>query len=289
MNDTTIEQPQEIPVKQQVFNCVPPKELSRNKWGLREDIDYKFLDSGEVDYRAMVPVKFLYVNPQNKEKIEKKYGKKIEELDIVKDKIQDSDLVINLPGIRYISAVRGFTDVSYEPIVANENYASTVCRILWGADYQSFNKSVSFQDTGSASLNTTKGIFQNYLIEIATNRAFCRAVRGFLRISIVSKDELVAEGTLNQEESNNNNHNPDQNNIISPVEILRKLMSEDKIDFEKIKSQMLKKHKDSPEEVAKITEYKSIDDLPKNTIFDIIGRIKQRREKNSGTYNPVPE
>ncbi len=237
-------------------------KISRNELGLIEGFEYKFTPDGLIDWRAMVPNEFLYPNPQERQRIEKKYKKKIEEINIVDDKIADSDLVINLKGIKYLLRLRGYTKVDYTIREASTTYAGVKCDILFKPNYETENCGIHFSDCGSAHHGSTKGFGQNYLVEIATNRSFCRAVRNFLNINIVSGDELGKE-----------EEKPGENTSISNDQLLprlQQLMTKYGITFDQITSKIPDIDKQ---------KWNKIDDLPSKWVVWCIERIIARNEK----------
>jgi hypothetical protein len=266
-----------LPVDTQEYKNVPPRTFKRNEYGLLEKFNYIFSDDGTVNWRAMIPVQFLYLNPQHIERIETEYGKKISEISINDDKVKDRDLVITLNGIRYLAFLRGFTDINYSIHQSSSEYASVVCRIYWIPNYETpiLNPEAVFDTIGSsgigsANILTTNQMTKNYLVEMAENRAFCRAVRGFLRIGIVSAEEL--SGTKNGKIV----ESPVDidGTVPNPTNILINLLQERNCSLDKLKARLLKDAK-TPEEIEEIKSYKSIHEIPKANILDIIGKIKR--------------
>ena len=101
-----------------------------------------------------------------------------------------------------------------------------------------------------------------YLAAIAENRAFCRAVRNFLRINIVAKEE-IKNVKISAPAPNSN--------AASPHLFLKNLMKEKKIDFTVIKEKMVK------EEVKGASEWESVRDIPRLKMFEIIERMQKKR------------
>lgn len=261
------------------YNNVPPRTFKRNEYGLLEETDYIFNEDGTVNWRAMIPVQYLYLNPQHTERIETEYGKKVSEISITDDKVKDRDLVITLNGIRHLAFLRGFTEYNYMVNQSSNEYASVVCRIYWIQNYetpktketQDIYDSIASSGIGSANLLTTNQMTRNYLVEMAENRAFCRAVRAFLRISIVSQEELPPKNTNQQQE--------EQPTVInSPAATLLSTLESRKISFDKMKATLILRAK-TDEEKNKIEKYKSVYDIPAVEIFDILGKIKAKEEQ----------
>ena len=157
----------------------PPKLVTRNQYGLIEDqtLNYIFNDDGTINWRKMVKVEHLVPSRQ-----------KTQETDV--SKLQDKDLLILLGGIKELAQIRGYTSVEYKVVAASENYFATSCRITWLPNYETGGKEVVFESLADATLNNTKSFARFFLAAIAENRAFVRCVRNFLKINIVSQEEL---------------------------------------------------------------------------------------------------
>jgi len=242
------------------------KTFQRNEFGLITNLDYKFNTDGTIDWKAMLKPEHLYVNPGNKERIEKKYGKKYEEINIIEDKVEDVDLVILLSGIKYLAKIRGVEGVKYNVVAANPEYAAVNCEILFSSNFETENKKISYQENACAHLNNTASFANKYLVEIATNRAFCRCIRSFLGINVVTKEEL---GGANADESSS------KASLASSkqVNLLRDLMQSKNVKWKNIVDKM-------KEEGNWKDEYKDIEDLPKDIVFNFIERIKKIGEQS---------
>jgi hypothetical protein len=100
-----------------------------------------------------------------------------------------------------------------------------------------------------------------YLAAIAENRAFCRAVRNFLRINIVAKEE-IKNVKISKPSSNKN--------AASPHIYLSTLMKEKKVSFSSIKDKMVK------EAVSGADGWGSVKDIPRIKMFEIIERMQKK-------------
>lgn len=240
------------------------KKITRDENGLVSGVEYKFLENGMIDWKAMIPKEFIYVNPDPKrrDKLEKKYGKSYEELDPINDKIDDVDLISTLAAAKYLLKLRGYTDIKYTVVTANEGYAAVNCRINFLPNFESESAPVSFEDNACAHPGNTSSFAQQYLVEIATNRAFCRAIRGFLNVSVVSREELSDKTSIIEETPSGN--------IFGPHAMLEKALGEKKITFDKVKAQMLK------DGVKDAETWVSLTDIPKSKVFEILGRIQKK-------------
>lgn len=206
----------------------------------------------------MIPKEFLYVNPDQKRraKIEEKYGKKYEELDVELDKIEDSDLIQLLGASKYLLQLRGFKSVMYNIKEANENYSAVNCIIKFIGNIESNMEDIEFSDNACAHLNNTVGFGQRYLLEMSTNRSFARCVRNALGINVVSNIEISSNNTFEDD-------TPKSQTLLQPSEILSKLLNDKKISLQ----DAIKGMKDSD-------SWQEIKDIPKNRVFELIGKLK---------------
>ncbi len=242
------------------------KKIERDENGLVKGLEYKYTDENLIDWRALLPVKYLYLNNdlRNRAKLEKKYGKTLEEIDITNDKVEDKDLIINLAGLKFLGRIRGILNVSEVVNVSSENYASVTSNITYIPNVESENKQMNWSASASATLENTTSFYQRYLVEAASNRAFARNIRSYLSINIVSREELgsntdTAESIV-------------ESAPLKQCKMLQELMDKKGVKFE---PHIVKKLKDANQWKE---EYKSISDLPREIIFDLLGRIK--------AYNP---
>jgi len=238
----------------------PPTLIARNKCGLLINEKYFFDEKGFVDYKKMVDTKFLYLNPdvRRRTKIEAKYGKKFEEIKPIDDKVDDTDLVIQLGGLKHLLRLRGYNDLNYIVNESNESYASVTCRISFIPNYETENRPMDFADNACAHANNTTNFGKQYLLEIATNRALCRCIRNFLGINIVAQEELGINGL------------PSEGQEDMAVLTLKNVMNTYGITFEKIKAKLIE------EKFENAASFKEVSDIPKIKIFNLIERIKSK-------------
>lgn len=241
------------------------KKIERDENFLIKGFPYIFDDRGNVDWRALVPKEYLYINPQNKERIEKKYNKKYEELDVINDKIEDRDLVILLAGLKFLSQIRGYSSVQYTPVIASQDYAATKCSILWDGNYETLGKPILFESLSCAHTGNTNGFGRLYLIELCENRAFARNIRSFLQINIVSREEIQG---ADFDESSNSNGDSGPN----PTIILQNLMNKKNKTFDQIKKKCFE------DGYAAAQDWQSLNDIPKSKIFDIVEKLKKLKD-----------
>ena len=177
------------------LQATPPISLKRNKYGLYNHIQYIFNEDGTVNWRAMIPNKYLYINPDivsnasRAQAFTNKYGKKPSEINLDVDKVEDKDLTILLGGIRYLANLRGMDKFTFNVKESRNDYSVIECNIDWISNYENPGYGSS-SGVACASPQNTSQFVVHYLPEMASNRAFCRAVRNYLNIDIVSKEEL---------------------------------------------------------------------------------------------------
>lgn len=231
----------------------PPKFFLRNSYGLLENdnISYQFNEDGSINWRAMVKQQYLVPNRQ-----------RTQETDV--SKLEDKDLLILLGGIKELAQIRGFTSVEYRVVTATDNYFATSCRITWLPNYETENRPVIFEALADASLVNTKDFARYFLAAIAENRAFVRCVRNFLKINIVSQEELgdAKLGLVAKEDS-------DKENPMNPTVLLDKIMQDKSISFDILKKKLVKEKFDGAE------SFSSVKDIPKSKVFELIERIKK--------------
>lgn len=230
-------------------------QFQRNESGLLNSVHYKFTEDDYVDWRAMVNSKYLYVNKEAFQRRKETVPESIEGL-------KDADLIIGLGGLKELAACRGFTSVSYRPITAQNDYAAVVCKIDWIGNYETNMVPISFEDCACANNSNVGEMVQTYLLEMATNRAFARCVRNFLKINIVSKEELPP--------SKQNRLNGSTN--ASPSAILANLMKEKGRSFKEVQEKLV------AEGDSVFQTYSDWTDVPGDKAFGLIDRFKNLKE-----------
>jgi hypothetical protein len=240
------------------LSSLPKKKIQRNEYGLISDgsIDYHYGEDGFIDWRAMIPSKFLVPNRQAFEKNGKTPPKTIEGLD-------DRELVILLGGLKYLANIRGYISVKHTVTCPSSDYVVSTCVIDWIPNFETENRMISLSAIGDARPENTSSFGRYYLAAFAENRAFARAVRNFLRINIVSQDELGA--------STGTNMVSDSNTKMSTT-ILQQAMDKYNKSFSDIKNILIN------EKVEGVENFKDVNSIPSNLQFEIIERIKKEAE-----------
>ena len=232
----------------------PPNPQIRNEFGLIKGLNYVFTeDNAKVDWRKMLDDKYLVPNRANFIKFNKEIPKTIEGL-------EDKDMVVLLQGFRTLADIRGYTDVNYDIVNSSKDYCCVKCTIKWVPNFES--SMIEYSSTADAHWDSVDGIFKNYLVSMAENRAFQRTIRNALKINICARDEI---GPVKEE---NNNSSPQSN---PQVEILENLLSKKNITFDQFKKVKL-----IPDKVPGAENMKSLNELPRDIIFNYISRLKSK-------------
>lgn len=227
--------------------AVPPNQFNRNSYGLIDNgkIAYIFNEDASINWKKMINPAFIVPNK-----------KKTTETDITK--LEDKDLIIKLGGTKELAFLRGFSSVSYEPLLVDRSHVAVKCRIIWNSNYETGSRETSFESIADANADNTDGVGTFYLTSIAENRAFVRCVRNFLRINIVAEEE-TADIKIPETKSEN---------PTDPKSILNKMMTEKLLKFEDIKNILVEL------KIKDCETFVSLDDIPKINIFEVIEKIQ---------------
>lgn len=237
------------------------KKINRDANGLLVDkkVNYIFEENGMIDWRKMINTDHLYANP----------SKKLSETDVTK--LKDTELCILLSGLKELAQIRGYSKVEYDVQTPSSDYVVANCKITWVPNYETEGQEVTFSAVADSSVQNTAPIFGNYfLATTAENRAFARCVRSFLRINIVSKEEM-AESSVQNNIYRSNGNVPSSSSSGTPEESLTEAMKEKGISFDRVKAKLIK------EEVEGAEDFESVSDIPKQKIFQLISRIKSSK------------
>lgn len=235
---------------------VPPKKFERNEYGLIADcsVNYVFNDDGTINWRKMINPKFLVPNKQVFERASKPVPKVI-------DGLEDRELLILLGGIKELAQIRGYHSVSHAVTCPSDDYVVSVCSITWIPNYETENRSITFSAIGDASPLNTTTFGKNYLGPIAENRAFVRSVRNFLKINIVSQEEIPA----------NSSSEPEPMDVSG--DLLATTMQQFNVTWEKVKDKLIEEKFDGAK------DFTGPHEIPKFKQFELIQRIKDANKK----------
>jgi len=236
-------------------------KFKRDSNGLLECIDYIFNPDNTINWRAMINKEHLV---PNRDAFKNQKDINLKELDI--SSLADNQLLILLAGIKELAQIRGYKNVNYDVIQAQPDYVAVKCTIDWISNYETNMESVSFSALADAHLDNTKDFAKNFLMAIAENRAFIRAVRSFLKINIVGNDEIGKTTHIDIDVEPNTL-------VTQPIALLQKTMEEYNISFEQIKERAIQKNMDGAQ------NWSEIKDISPLSMFTIISGIKTKNKK----------
>lgn len=227
------------------------KRICRDSYGLIIGVDYIFTEDGLVDWRKMLKPEHLVPNRQ-----------KTTETDI--NKLEDSQLLILLSGIRYLAALRGFKSFTFKDLRGYKDYCSVCCEIGWIGNYETEGREVISAAAADSRSETTENFAVHFLAAIAENRAFIRAVRNFLNIKIIAQDEIKKEGKNDEPVS--------QESPTDPKSLLDLQMKAAGLSLAQVKAKLVKEGRVEAE------NWEKLGDIPKTVVFELIDRIKNKIE-----------
>ncbi len=224
------------------------KKFERDpKTGLVIGVDYKYLPDGKIDWKAMLNPAHIVFNSKNKkaaEEIQKAYGAAADKLvyaDVIKTQsVDDKHILILLKGFQEVAELRGFTSSVPTTLQVAQGIVAVAHAISWIPNFEDPQGKITGA-TADATMENTGGF--GYLAAMAGNRAFVRAVRQGLGISILAFDEIAK-----RDESENNEAGSSSSSVSSsvptPQNILAKIVSDAGFTFEQLKKSAIEKHKD---------------------------------------------
>ncbi len=251
----------------------------RNSDGLFDNVNYIYKEgTNRIDWLRMIKPEYLVFNTQQKDKIEAQYGKPLADLSVTE--VEDKYLLILLAGLKEVAALRGYTDVRVDVKESTPENCIVTTHISWIPNVETNGDAISYGDVAGANKNNTMPIGKNklgeyvwYLETIAANRSFCRAVRSFLGIHIVARDEIGSSFTV--EPTAESSGLPDS----SPQAMLEKKCKSAKSDLAKLKI-AAGKSKD-----IKLTEdpskWNDWADIPSRDCFTLLGAIEENASKKA--------
>jgi hypothetical protein len=152
-----------------------------------------YKENGRVDWRKMIPNKYVVVN--NMVAAHKGIDLSTldeEQLQRLVDESPEEDLVIKLAGFREVAALRGYSEIDSQLVAYSDNNATIKVTITWVPNSENPNGLKVSAIANASSFNTDEK-FAKFLETIAENRAFIRAVRHSLNIIAVGQDEFKQE------------------------------------------------------------------------------------------------
>jgi len=228
--------------------------LKRTEGGLIEGVDYVFNEDNTIDWRAMVKPEYLVPDRS-----------KTSETDTTK--LPDTQLIILIGGIKELAQIRGYTSVKYAVKCPSPEYVVATCTIDWTPNYETEGQAVTFSAIGDASPHNTNSFARNFLGPIAENRAFVRCVRNFLKINVVSREELTnADASFTPRQSTVDEVS-DGETLSPPYNLLDAAMKAKSVSLANVKKRL------NDEGYEKVIN--GLEDIPKVKVFELIERIKK--------------
>jgi hypothetical protein len=262
-----------MPEQTEIQEIKPQQSWKRNALGLIEGIEHKFTADGRVDWRAMVPKEFLVVNKQNF---------KNRALPTSIEGLEDKDLLILLGGIKYVAALRGYDSVYHDVTFHSENAVGVKTTINWIPNYETDDRSVTFESLADATCHNTSSFAKVYLSATAENRGFVRAVRNSLGINVCGQDE-IGRDAASQTESES--QTPDADSGIR--EMLSSTLEKHGITFDKFQNRMIALEQKGEAFAVGSADWKSASDVNAENIFKIISFINEGVEKKKKLKSEV--
>lgn len=211
--------------------------------GLLVNHTYQFNEDGSVNWLAEVSRKDTFVIDSRKDAVVKAQGKPIDECDL--SLVNEKWLRIKQGGWNRLAYLRGYHSLDYHSMVSMDGKAALVCLIDWIGNYETNGESCACAGVASASTRSVDKNFVPYLETFAENRAFARAVKRALNITILSEDEIDAEALKGAQEEDDA---PQSSGAVTadPYTTLRDTCAKHKppITFEAIKASAVKLHAD---------------------------------------------
>lgn len=162
----------------------PPWErFKRDENGLLVSVEHIFKEDGSVDWRAMIPEEYIFINEGFFAKNETPVPTSIEGL-------SDEALIISLAGLKELLKIRGMLSRETKVVKADKDHVVCTCKLTFMPNYETCGREVVYEEVANASAFNVDPHFGMFLETIAANRAFARAIRNALRIDIVGDAEL---------------------------------------------------------------------------------------------------
>ncbi len=229
-------------------------KFKRNDLGLISSISYEYDEDGYINWRKLVKPEFLYANKE-----------KTQETDV--SKLKDDELIIRLYGLRYLAFLRGYKSIKYH---SHQNYTDggivLSCEITFLPNFETDGQEVIHTGVAGANELNARDMSRTYLAETCSNRAFARCIREFLRIPIVSDQELSANQEIVYSAKKQGS---------TPHDILTSHLDKAGTKFDSMRRHFIAKG------MFNAGKWRSIEDIPVTTVFEIINLIKKKQEEKN--------
>lgn len=259
--------------------------------GLEVGREYRYTPEGFIDWRAMVPARFLYVPDDLVSKAVKIAGKPLAEIDLLT--LPDNLLRVRIAGLNYLIHVRGVRACTYPHMICREGHAATCCELELIPNCEAPDGEI-WSGQASACRSSMDVKMLPYLETFAENRAFGRAIKRALQINILTDIETGGDGrdAVTEESAESAASAPIKTaSGVEPWAELERTCNEAKpvITFEKLKEAAIKLNAENPPSLDKSKpairtqqdpiEWSSFKDIQHVDAFTLIGRIKQRQKE----------
>lgn len=239
--------------------------------GLVKGMVYKYRSDGSIDWRAMLLPEHFGVHARRfKDELLTKYGKSAEQLN--PSEIEDKYLLIFLAGFRYLARLRGALSIRPKVVVSTPTFVSVRTMITWRPNPETGGLEVEYGDCANASSENTTPMVRHSLDAIAANKAFVRAVRGYLEIPILGWDEVTSDDKGGSIESG-----PSVQGLgsLGPSGALERIATDARVSFEQVKKGALTKYRSEMEsDPEKWTNFK---DVPPHDCMALIAFINAKK------------
>lgn len=248
-------------VKIQLMKTPPPIDRRRNSLGLYDDVEYLYLDNGDVDWRQMIPDRYIVPNKE-----------RTSETDI--SKLEDKELLILLNGFKNVAKLRGILSVRGGIFPVSHDMICANCTIVWKGNFETSGDEETSYGAADAHFLTVSGFGKKFLTTIAENRAFVRAVRNQLGIEILGADEVGPVGQKTYDSGSRtltddveSPQSQEQDTDYCPVKTLERIMKKKGVKWLQVLSRLEK------EGFPGIEAINEPSDLPGQKIMELILRI----------------
>jgi hypothetical protein len=245
------------------------ERFQRDAMGLLTKVNYLFKEDGTVDWKLMIPSKYIVVNTEYFERRQIAVPDSAEGL-------EDKQCLVLLGGIKELAKIRGILKVEKQVVESNFDRAVVLCRITFAPNYETDMQPFVYEEVANATLSNTNQFSQLFLETIASNRAFVRAVRNALRIDIVGSDELSTIPTHNNSEGTSESE-PWHALRDAAKNAVTESFPEGFKTFDEFKGFL--QSKSMPVLKDDGTEWADWSDIPAPTIFKLISSLKKATAK----------
>lgn len=251
-----------------------PIPFKRNEDGLVEGVQYKRAANGRIDWKAMINPAHIVFNRKLDAELLEKFGAAADMLnysEIIKTKtVEEKYILVLLQGFIELADLRGYESCDSKVAHAEiQRGVVSTCHISWIPNLEELGGKISSGVADATDANTS-GF--GYLAAMSDNRAFVRAVRRGLGISIMAFDEISSKDNLAPESGA-----PASGNIspLSPQGTLKMAAESCGFTFVQIKAGASSKYR------AKIQgnpeEWVGFESVPPQDCMTLVGIVKEAK------------